>query len=145
MRAEVMSNSLLSDLQQHLEVLSCDIGPRPVGSAGNRRAEEYIARELESAGYEVRHQRFDCEDWELRSASVQIDGFRLQVRPNSYSTACDVHAPLVAAHTFEDLQSLDLHGRDESRGRAETTRDGHAKSEVRDPFGAIWRLNGAIK
>ena len=101
----------LLKLQQHLEMLSCEIGPRPVGSAGNQRAEKYIAEQLVQAGYDVQHQKFECEDWHLESAAVEIDGVRMQVRPNSYSAACDVRAPLLAVHTIEDLIALDLRGR----------------------------------
>ena len=105
-----MSSFIFPDLQQHLDMLSRVIGPRPVGSAGNLRAEAYIAQQLEAAGYEVRHQHFECDDWKLRSASVEIDGVSLPVRSNSYSMSCDVCAPIVMAHTFDELKSLDLHG-----------------------------------
>ena len=54
-------------------------------------------------------------------------------------------APSLSGSRVRAYGSLDLHGSDESRGRAEITRDGQVKIEVRDPFGAILRLNGAIK
>lgn len=99
------------NLQRHLEMLSCEIGPRPVGSDANRRAEAYIAAQLANFGYEVRHQKFECENWHLKRVDVEVDGMHMPVRPNNYSLACDVCAPLVAAHTIEDLKSLDLRGR----------------------------------
>lgn len=99
------------NLQLHLETLSCEIGPRPVGSAANRRAESYIAAQLERLGYTVRRQQFECEDWRLENVDVEVDGVHMPVRPNNYSRACDVRAPLVTAHTIEDLKSQDLRGR----------------------------------
>lgn len=54
-------------------------------------------------------------------------------------------APSFSGSRVRAYGSLDLHGSDESRGRAEITRDGQVKIEVRDPFGTIVRLNGAIK
>lgn len=92
-------------------MLSCKIGPRPVGSDANRKAEAYIAAQLAAFGYRVRHQIFECENWHLEKVDVEVDGVHVPVRPNNYSLACDVRAPLVAAHTIEDLKSLDLRGR----------------------------------
>ena len=54
-------------------------------------------------------------------------------------------APSFSGSRVRGYGSLDLHGSDESRGRAEITRDGRVKIEVRDPFGALLRLNGLLK
>jgi hypothetical protein len=54
-------------------------------------------------------------------------------------------APSFSGSRVRAYGSLDLHGSDESRGRAEITRDGQVKIEVRDPFGALLRLNGLLK
>jgi len=54
-------------------------------------------------------------------------------------------APSFSGSRVRAYGSLDLHGSDESRGRAEITRDGRVKIEVRDPFGALLRLNGLLK
>ena len=54
-------------------------------------------------------------------------------------------APSLSGSRIRAYGSLDLHGSDESRGRAEIGRDGRVAIEVRDPFGGVVRLNGAIK
>jgi aminopeptidase YwaD len=101
----------LAALRNHLDMLSCEIGPRPVGSVGNQRAETYIAQQLEKDGFTVRHQKFECEDWQLQEVDVEVDGLHMPVRPNSYSAACDVRAPLLTAQTIEDLKALEMRGR----------------------------------
>ena len=46
------------DPMRHVEVLAGEIGPRPAGSAGDRRGVRYVATELASYGYDVTLQRF---------------------------------------------------------------------------------------
>lgn len=54
-------------------------------------------------------------------------------------------APSFRGSRVRAYGSLDLHGSDGSRGRAEITRDGKVKIEVRDPLGNALRLNGLLK
>jgi hypothetical protein len=54
-------------------------------------------------------------------------------------------APSFSGSRVRAYGALDLHGSDGSRGRAEITRDGRVKIEVRDPFGTLLRLNGLLK
>ena len=98
-------------LKRHIDVLSVNIGPRPVGSVGNLRAERYIATVLAEAGLTVERQAFDCMDWQLRAATVALNGEPLPVKPNNYSAACDVTGPIVVSNTIEDLDSRELAGK----------------------------------
>lgn len=63
-------------LLAHVRMLASEIGPRPAGGPEDRRAQEYILRELEAAGLEVKLQEFervrisDTTDLVLRTANV---------------------------------------------------------------------------
>lgn len=52
----------LSRAQAHIDTLARRIGSRPIGSAANREAREYISRELEQSGFAVRLQEADAVD-----------------------------------------------------------------------------------
>lgn len=54
-------------------------------------------------------------------------------------------APTLRGSRIRAYGSLDLHGSDGSRGRAEVTRDGQVRVEVRDPRGGILHLNAPLK
>ncbi len=48
----------MARLVRHVEFLSSKIGPRPAGTAADRAARDYIVREMEGSGLEVRQEEF---------------------------------------------------------------------------------------
>lgn len=61
-------------LTRHLHKLSVEIGCRPIGSAANRAAAEYIQDTLRSAGLAVEEQPYPCTGWDCRGAWLTFDG-----------------------------------------------------------------------
>lgn len=98
-------------INQHLEKLVTDIGERPVGSPGNRRAVDYAAKTLKSHGWEVQLNAFDCIDWEDDSVQLMADGCHYKAYASPYAPGCDVKAMLVVANTVEELQAANLDNR----------------------------------
>jgi aminopeptidase YwaD len=104
---------------KHLERLSLDIGPRPVGSSNNLAAAHYIQRVLEDCGLGVTRQVFPCPLWEERHAILELDGKRPSpaesagpiVTANDFSPPCDVTGAAVALGTVAELEQADLSGR----------------------------------
>lgn len=109
--ASIQDTQLHTTLKRHIDALSILIGARPVGSAGNERAAAHIATAMAGAGLAVDFQPFDCIDWQLNGALVELDGQILPVKPNNYSAACDVTGPIVAVQTLDDLAARDLDGK----------------------------------
>lgn len=97
-------------IQQHLTMLSQAIGPRPAGSAGQRRAEAYLASQLTACGFAVEVQATDCPRWDLQALSLAVDGTPLAALANPFSPPCDVAAPVVRLHTLDELRQAELTG-----------------------------------
>jgi aminopeptidase YwaD len=98
-------------LTQHLEKLATEIGERPVGSEGNRQAVDYAAHILQSHGWEVQLDAFDCIDWEYGPVHLQAGGRTYPAYVGPYSLACEATAELVVAATMTELRSVSAQGR----------------------------------
>jgi len=98
-------------LLKHLKILVDEIGERPTGSLLNRKAMEYIGKQLEDFGYPVMYQFFDCKDWKLLHASCRLNEHDIPVTANPYSPPCTVRAPFVTAGSREELRDADLSGK----------------------------------
>lgn len=106
-----MNEATTARVAAHLAALARWPDGRPVGSAANRTAEEYIAGVLRDAGYEVERQRFDCVDWRLASVELWLGDRPLAVRANPFSPPCDVSAPLFPISSLAELERAALDGR----------------------------------
>lgn len=71
------------------------IGPRWIGSEGEKRAGGWIERELSVLGYETRRLWFDCPAWDYGGTPLPVDGRRIDSVAQMFSPACDVQAELV--------------------------------------------------
>lgn len=100
-----------SRVMQHLKHLCVEIGPRPVGSAANHAAADYVEAAFQAAGLEVERQEFPCPDWVEEDTLLEMDGQRLVAAANAFSPPCDVAAPAVALGTLAELEAADLAGR----------------------------------
>jgi aminopeptidase YwaD len=94
----------------HLQNL-CAIGPRPLGSAENQRAADYLQGVLEACGLEVESQPFPCPLWEEVDTQLTVGQERLSAVANAFSPSCDVTAIPVAMGTMAELVSAELAGR----------------------------------
>lgn len=99
-----------SRLMQHLRHLCVEIGPRPVGSAANHAAADYVEGALRATGLPVERQAFPCPDWVEEDTLLEIAGQRLEAAANAFSPPCDVVAPALAAGTLAELEAADLTG-----------------------------------
>jgi aminopeptidase YwaD len=57
---------------EHLRVLAGEIGPRVLGTEGDRRAAAYIERRFQEAGLEVLRDVYPCPSWEAGSTRLCI-------------------------------------------------------------------------
>lgn len=94
----------------HLAMLSEEIGERPTGSAGSRRAEEYIRGELEVLGYSIELQEFGTWSWTVLEATCRSEK-TVPVVANPYTPGCNITAPAVWVGSMTDLKQADLFGK----------------------------------
>jgi aminopeptidase YwaD len=94
-------------IQHHLAVLVDEIGARPPGSPANRWATEHAKITLSAAGLTVREDGFTTRWWEPGTGWLEVDGRRIEVAPNPYSPAGDVHGRAVLASRVVALEALE--------------------------------------
>jgi len=99
------------ELTHHLERLVVEIGERQAGSPAAHAAGAYIQQVFQDAGLEVEEQRYDCPAWRPGETWLAIDGRRLEAAANTFSPACDVSGPTVAACTLAELEAAEMTGR----------------------------------
>jgi Iap family predicted aminopeptidase len=98
-------------LTEHVQKLSIEIGPRPVGSAGNTAAAEYIRQTLTRFGLHVEEQPYPCPDWKHFNTQLSISGAQLPATANPFSPACNVNGVIEPVGTLEELQRSHLEGK----------------------------------
>lgn len=95
---------------RHLEQL-CTIGNRFIGSAGNAAAASYIEHVFQGASLDTRRLTFACQSWHDLGGTLRVGDQVIHILPNTYSTTCDVTAPLVSVRSLAELSALDdVHG-----------------------------------
>jgi aminopeptidase YwaD len=99
-----------TEVTKHLEHLCVEIGPRPIGSKGNRAAADYIARVFEASGLGVEVQSLTCPAWEDEGTRLDLDGQPLTAAANTFSPPCDVIAPMLTVGTVAELAAAKLTG-----------------------------------
>lgn len=103
-------NPAIASPALHLHKLAVEIGPRPIGSPGNRAAANYIHQIFRAAGLTVEEQNFACPAWEEHGAWLTLNHIALPVVANTFSPACAVTAPMAACATLAELEGADLAG-----------------------------------
>jgi aminopeptidase YwaD len=111
------------------------IGPRWIGSEGERLAGDWLEGEFRKLGFRVRRLWFDCPAWDYRGTELSVDGAPVTAGAQMFSTGCDVEAELVRIQPDgKGGFSGDVAGRiavfkeSESGGVAERGRLAHALS-----------------
>lgn len=82
-----------------------EFGERPIGSAENRRATEFVRAEAERMGYAVRRLAFTCPYWEKGPSSAERGGARAEVFAGPFSPAFDEALEVVAASSLDELKA----------------------------------------
>ena len=96
---------------EHVERLSVQIGSRPIGSAANRQAAEYIRQVFEGAGLSVEQQEIPCPEWSADHTSLALDGEVLEASVNTFSPSCDISAETVPVCTPAELELAQFTGK----------------------------------
>ena len=94
----------------YLKMLCRDIQDRSVGCEGNRKATHLFEKELSSLGWHTERFGFDAIDWVEGGATLQCENESFTVFVSPYALGCSVKAPLVAASSIEELESLIVSG-----------------------------------
>jgi hypothetical protein len=97
-------NKAVDRTLEHVEHLSVQVGSRPIGSAANRQAAEYIHRVFEGAGLSVEQQAIPVPEWRADHTSLELDGELLEASANTFSPACDISAETVPVCTPAELE-----------------------------------------
>lgn len=106
-----MTQPLEATLARHVHQLAADIGARPVGTAANRAAGDYITAEFRRVGLDVEEQPFDCTAWEHIGTELKMDGEKVAAAANSFSGPCEVAGPLVVLRTEAELEAAEMAGK----------------------------------
>ena len=107
----VTFTTLESEVVHHLNTLSAEIGPRPLGSQANHAAAEYITSVFDAAGLNVEELRFECPDWSHQQTVLEVGGERFTAAANMFSPSCDVTAAIVPVCTIAELEAAGLQGK----------------------------------
>ncbi len=99
-----------TQLARHLKKLSAEIGARPIGSAPNQAAADYIRDQFRAAGLDVEEQPYARTDWECSAISLEIEGKRTFAAANVFSLPCDVTAPVMPLCSSAELESAPVTG-----------------------------------
>jgi Iap family predicted aminopeptidase len=97
-------NSIGDRALEHVKHLSVQIGCRPIGSAANRLAADYISNVFAKSGLAVEQQEIACPDWFAEQTSLELNGEMLEASANTFSPACDISAPTVPVCTPAELE-----------------------------------------
>jgi aminopeptidase YwaD len=87
-----------------------DFGARPIGSAENRRAAEYIRAEAERMGYAVQRLPFTCPYWEFGPSAAERGAVRAPVLAGPFSSMFDAAGEVVVVESLDELKAADGEG-----------------------------------
>jgi Iap family predicted aminopeptidase len=96
---------------EHVERLCVQIGSRPIGSAANRAAAEYIRHVFEAAGLSVEEQEIPCPEWSAEHTALSLNGEMLEASANTFSPSCDVATETVPVCTPAELDLAPITGK----------------------------------
>lgn len=98
-------------IEQHLDKLCREIGPRPTGSKANLAAADYVCKEFGRAGLSVVKQEFNCMDWTESGGTLNVGGQPIHTVPAPYSLPCSVTGELLCVHSLDELRTAPLAGK----------------------------------
>lgn len=104
-------DNLADRAKAYLQKLCVEIPQRYVGSEGNRAATEFFTQTAASFGFEIETHPFECMDWHTSGVDLSVGNERFEAFTSPYSRGCNVHAPLAALSTVEELEDAKVSGR----------------------------------
>jgi aminopeptidase YwaD len=99
----MQSISAISHLRRLVE-----LGPRPIGSAANQAAADYIRDQFISLGYAVEEQPYACTAFEGANAALTIDGQPAPVEANAFSLPCDARGSVLPLGSVAELDAAEI-------------------------------------
>lgn len=96
---------------EHVKQLAVHIGSRPIGSAANRAAADYIGKVFEQSGLTLERQEISCPDWVDEHTALELDGETLEASANTFSPSCDISAETLPVCTLAELDRASITGR----------------------------------
>jgi aminopeptidase YwaD len=96
-------------VKRHFEAI-CDIGERPVGSEGGRKAEAYVEETLKAAGFETRRDEFPCVDWKAGPCALENGDRGLVAIADPYSPPVRTEGPALPVSSLEELAASRIGG-----------------------------------
>ena len=96
---------------EHVKELAVLIGSRPIGSAANLAAADFISKVFEQCGLSLEQQEISCPEWVDEHTSLKVDEELLEASANTFSPSCDISAGTVPVCTLAELESASITGR----------------------------------
>jgi aminopeptidase YwaD len=96
---------------EHVERLAVQIGSRPIGSAANLAAAEYIGDQFKKWGLSVEEQEILCPDWIAEDTSLELNGEMLEASANTFSPSCNITAETIPVCTPAELEVASITGK----------------------------------
>jgi aminopeptidase YwaD len=96
---------------EHVRHLSVDIGCRPIGSAANQAAADYIGDVFAKCGLTLEKQEIPIPDWVTEETTLKLNGENLEASANTFSPSCDISAVTVPICTPAELESAHIAGK----------------------------------
>jgi aminopeptidase YwaD len=95
---------------EHVKHLAVYIGSRPIGSAANLAAADYISEVFTKCGLSLEKQEIPCPDWFAEHTSLELNGELLEVSTNTFSPSCDISAATLPVCTPAELELASMTG-----------------------------------
>lgn len=96
---------------EHVKHLAVQIGSRPIGSAANLAAADYISGIFTECGLSLERQEIPCPDWSAQHTSLELDEEALECSANTFSPSCDLSAATEPVCTPAELERALITGR----------------------------------
>ena len=103
-----MENNLAKKAKIYLNILCEEIKSRPLGSPENQFATNYFANTINSYGFDIDKNEFDCIDWEQKGVKLYAGDEKLEAFPSPYSEGCEVIGNIISVESMEKLQHVDV-------------------------------------
>lgn len=101
----------IEQIEKDLEELCVSIHNRHVGSKGNQRAIEYVAKRLKGHGFSISKPEFQCIDWEYGDVVLKVGEEKIKSFISPYSISCEVKGEFETVGSIEELCNKKLTGK----------------------------------
>jgi aminopeptidase YwaD len=104
-------NTISDAALEHVKHLSVQIGSRPIGSAANRAAADYITKIFQCCGLELETQVIPCPDWVAEHTFLELNGKSLEAVANTFSPSCNLSSETIPVCTPAELEAASMAGK----------------------------------